>query len=98
MGFVMFEGERMMVAGCDGRLELPPDAPARALYAYNGRYRFDGTELVTTVDSTSSPDRLSGEQIRQIRFESPTRMVATSKTTALGQSAVMQFVWERVGG
>jgi hypothetical protein len=63
----------------------------------SGRYRFDGTELVTTVDSTSSPERLFGERIRQIRLESPTRMVATSKTTALGQSAVMEFVWERVG-
>src|SRR6516165_9741859 len=82
MGFVMFEAERMMVAVCDGRLEPPPDAPARTLFAYSGRYRFDGTELVTTVDSTSSPDLLTSQQIRLIRFASPTRMVATPKTTA----------------
>jgi hypothetical protein len=50
MGFVMFEAERMIVAVADGRLSLTPDAPSRAFAAYTGKYRFDGTELVTSID------------------------------------------------
>jgi hypothetical protein len=63
MGFVMFEAERMMGAVIDGSLALPTDVPSRAFAAYSGTYRFDGSELVTSVDSASSPD-LAGQQTR----------------------------------
>jgi hypothetical protein len=95
MGFVMFEAERMIVAVVDGRLELPSDASSRAFAAYSGRYRFDGTELVTNVDSASGPD-LVGQQIRHVDFESPTRIVVTPKNKVLGRDAGLRFVWERV--
>jgi hypothetical protein len=95
MGFLMFEAERMMVAVIDGSLSLPTKVPSRAFAAYSGRYRFDGVELVTSVDSASSPD-LAGQQIRHIRFESPTRMVATPKNKVLGRDAGLKLVWERV--
>ena len=96
MGFVMFEAERMMGAVIDGSLALPTDVPSRAFAAYSGTYRFDGSELVTSVDSASSPD-LAGQQIRHIRFESPTRMVVTPKNKVLGRDAGLKLVWERVG-
>jgi uncharacterized heparinase superfamily protein len=96
IGFAMFEAERMIVAVADGRLSLPPDIPSRAFAAYSGRYTFDGTVLVTSVDCASSPD-LAKQQIRHIRFESPTRMSATPKNTLLGRDAGLKFVWERVG-
>src|SRR5262245_7331618 len=96
VGFAVFEAERMIVAVADGPLSLPPDASSRAFTAYTGRYTFDGTELVTTADSASSPD-LIGQQIRHIRFESPTRMVATPKNKVLGRDAGLKLVWERVG-
>ena len=96
MGFAIFEAERMIVAVTDGRLSLPPDVPSRAFAAYTGRYTFDGTVLVTSVDSASSPD-LAGQQIRHIRFESPTRIAATPKNTLLGRDAGLKLVWERVG-
>jgi hypothetical protein len=96
MGFIMFGAERIITALVDGRPNLPPDVPSRTFGAYSGRYRFDGTELVTSVDSASSTD-LAGEQIRHIRFESPTRMVATTKHKVLGREAGLKFVWERVG-
>ena len=96
MGFAMFEAERMIVAVTDGRLSLPPDVPSRAFVAYSGRYTFDETVLVTSADSASSPD-LVGQQIRHIRFESPTRMVATPKNKVLGRDLGLKLVWERVG-
>ena len=96
MGFVMFEAERMIVAVADGRLSLPSDVPSRAFVAYSGRYTFDGTMLVTSIDRASSPD-LAGQQSRQIRFESPTRMLAMPKNKVLGRDAGLKFVWERIG-
>jgi len=96
MGFAMYKAGRILVAAVDDRSSLPPDVPARELVAYSGSYRFDGTELVTSVDSASSAD-LAGEQIRHIRFESPTRMVVTPKNKVLGRDAGLTFVFERVG-
>jgi Lipocalin-like domain len=96
MGMAMFEAERMIVAVTDGRLSLPSDVPSRAFVAYSGRYTFDGNVLVTNADSASSPD-LVGQQIRHIRFESPTRMVATPKNKVLGRDVGLKLVWERVG-
>jgi hypothetical protein len=96
MGFAMFEAERMIVAVTDGQLSLPPDVPSRAFVAYSGRYTFDGTVLVTSVDSASSPD-LAGQQIRQIHFESRTRMAAMPKNKVLGRDAGLKLVWDKVG-
>ena len=96
LGFVMYEAGRMIVAVVDGRSSLPPDVPSREFAAYSGTYRFDGTELVTSTDSASRPD-LAGEQIRHIRFESPTRMIVTPKNKTLGRDTGLKFVWERVG-
>lgn len=92
----MFEAERMIVAVTDGRLSLPRDVPSRAFAAYSGGYTFDGTMLVTNADCASSPDMV-GQQIRRIRFESRTRMVATPKNKVLGRDVGLKLVWERVG-
>ena len=77
-------------------MSLPPDVQSRTFAAYTGRYHFDGSELVTTVDGASNHDTPK-QQIRQIRFESPTRMIATPKNTVLGHTAGLKFVWERIG-
>ena len=95
MGLAMFEAERMIVAVSDGRLSLLPDVQSRAFVAYTGRYHFDGSELVATVDGASNPD-VPTQQIRQIRFESPTRIVVTPKNTVLFRVG-LKFVWERIG-
>jgi len=91
----MFEAKRVIGAVVEGSLSLPAGVPSRAFVSYSGGYHFDGTELVTTVDSASSPD-LAGQQIRHIRFESPTRIVITPKNKVLGRAG-LKFVWERVG-
>jgi hypothetical protein len=96
MGVIIFEAERMIAVSVDASVSLPEGAPSRAFGAYSGRYRFDGVELVTDVDSASGPD-FTGPQVRHIRFESPTRMVITPVDTALGRETGMRLVWEKVG-
>jgi hypothetical protein len=83
------------VAVVDGSLSLPADVPSRVFAAFSGGYHFDATELVITVDSASSPDMVV-QQIRHIRFESPTRIVITPKNEVLGRTG-LRVVWERVG-
>ena len=96
IGFVMFEADRMIVAVVDGRPSMPPDAPPRRLSSYSGLYRFDGTELKTTAYAASSSDLL-GQQVRHIRFDSPTRMTITPKNTVHGYAAGLTLVWQRIG-
>ena len=94
IGFVTFEGERMLGAVTDGRVSLPPTSPSRFFIAYTGTYTFDGTELVTRADTASNPDLLV-DQIRRIRFESATRMVMEAISGVAGQGGT-EVVWERV--
>jgi hypothetical protein len=95
MGFVVFEAERMLVAVCDARPAPSPDAGPRILAGYAGKYRFDGTHLVTTPDSASSPGLLT-EQVRHMRFDSPGRLTATPVTPLFGRARGLTFVWKRV--
>jgi hypothetical protein len=94
VGLVIFEAERMLVAVADGRTSLPPDASPRFFVAYTGFYEFDGVELITRADDASRPE-LIVEQIRRLRFESETRMVAVPVSGIPGQSGI-EVVWERV--
>ena len=95
LGLVSFETDRMFVALTDARLS--PGVPVRALVAYTGKYRFDGTELVTDADAASRPDLLT-EQVRSIHFESPTRMITRPKNDFLGGGLAigLSVVWERL--
>ena len=96
MGFVIFETERA------GRhLRRPDLAVARSLIARVHRQlaapiSFDGAVLVTHADGASEPE-LIVDQVRNIRFESPTRMVATPVSDLPNQSSRLETVWERVG-
>lgn len=94
IGFVVFEAERMLGAVGDGRASLPSNAAPRFFVAYTGNYKFDGVQLITQADDASKPE-LIVEQVRHIRFESETRMVAVPVSGLPGQSGV-EVVWERV--
>jgi len=85
----------MAAVVADGRVSLPPDAPPRLFVAYAGAYRFDGEVLVTRADDASKP-QLIVEQVRRMRFESPTRLVAIPISGVPGRSG-MELVWERIG-
>lgn len=84
-----------MAMACDGSATLPP-AAKRAFAAYCGAYTFDGTKLVTHVDGASGPDMLE-DQVRQIRFDTPTRMTVIPASRLFDQGADLELVWERVG-
>ncbi len=95
MGIAIFDAERAIATAGDGRVTLPSDVPERKFAAYCGRYSFDGTELVTLVDGASSPDMFT-DQVRHIRFDSPTRMVVVPKSRLFGLGGGLELVWERV--
>jgi hypothetical protein len=95
IGTVTFDAERMAVVVADGRLSLPPDASPRLFVAYTGTYRFDGEILVTRADDASKPE-LIVEQVRRVRFESPTRLVAIPVSGVPGRSGT-ELLWERIG-
>jgi hypothetical protein len=96
MGGLFAEAEQSMVIVGDGCITLPPDAPKRAIVAYSGPFTFDGTRYVCHPDSASSPELLA-DQIRGVRFESPTRLVVHPSSRLLDRSAGLEFVFERVG-
>lgn len=93
MGVAIFDAERMMAMGSDGRTDLPSETK-RAFVAYCGRYTFDGTELVTRVDGASSPEMME-DQVRHIRFDGAGRMTVVPISRLLGMSGGLELVWER---
>jgi hypothetical protein len=95
MGTAIFDAERMMVMGGDGRTALPPEMK-RVFVANSGNYTFDGTKLVTHADSASSSELLE-DQVRHIQFDSPQRMTAVPISRLFGRSGGIELVWERVG-
>jgi hypothetical protein len=74
MGVAIFDAERMMVMGGDGRTALS-SVLKRVFVAYCGNYTFDGTKLVTRADSASGPELIE-DQVRHIQFDGPRRMTA----------------------
>src|SRR5262245_30119974 len=94
IGFAIFEAERMLVAISDGTVAQQPNAPPRVFIAYTGTYRFDGRELVTVPEDASRPE-LIVEQVRHLRFESSTRMVAVPVSGLPAQHGI-EIAWERV--
>jgi hypothetical protein len=96
MGTAIFEAERMMVMGGDGRTALPPEMKRVFVATYSGNYTFDGTKLVTHADSASSSELLE-DQVRHIQFDGPQRMTAVPISRLFGRSGGIELGWERVG-
>ena len=55
----------MMGAIMDARPEIPA-GETRERSFYSGIYRYDGKQLVTRVDVSIDPDRIGGEQVRDV--------------------------------
>ena len=96
MGRVTFNADgRMMAVLCDGRPALP-DGMARDYASYCGNYVFDGSRLVTRVDSASDPARLGTDQVRDVRFEGE-RMILRPPPRPLGSDMQhRELYWERI--
>jgi hypothetical protein len=96
MGRATFNADgRMMAVLCDGRPELPADAP-RDYVSYCGNYQFDGTCLVTRVDATSDAARMGTDQIRAVRFENARMVLAPPPRIAGDLTLHRELYWERI--
>ena len=93
LGITMFDDERILAAVTD-TAQLP-NVSARVFFSYTGTYQWDGSTLSTIADAASKPDLVAGH-VRDMRFESPSRLVVTPKTSLLGRAGGLTFIWERV--
>src|ERR1700758_3149222 len=67
IGRIVFEGNRMLCAVCDGRTDIPA-GETRAYTSYGGCFSLDGSRLVTRVDVASDPNRIGKDEIREVTF------------------------------
>lgn len=93
MGRVSFSSHgRMIAVVCDSRPELPADTP-REYNSYCGTYTFDGQRLVTKVFANSDPGRLSGDQVRDIRFEGKYLVMRPPPRSVAGKPDEQREIW-----
>jgi hypothetical protein len=95
-GVVCFQPDgRMYCVLCDGRNELPAGEP-RQFMSYAGSYSFDGNSLSTRVDASSDASRVGGDQVRAVRFENGTMVLAPPRRLYAGVMQHQELLWERV--
>jgi hypothetical protein len=82
----------MVAVVCDSRPELPAGAE-REYNSYCGTYTFDGARLVTKVFANSDPDRLGGDQVRDIRFEGKYLVMRPPARLVPGKPAEQREIW-----
>jgi hypothetical protein len=96
MGLVVFAADgRMMAVLCDGRAALPDGKP-RQFMSYAGNYSFDGATLSTRVDASSDASRVGGDQVRSVRFEGGTMVLAPPRRLYAGVMQHQELAWERI--
>jgi hypothetical protein len=95
LGVTMFSDDRMLAAVTETQSAPTEGAAAPVFFSYTGTYQWDGTTLSTVADAASKPEMLT-EHVRDMRFESPNRLIVTPKTSLLGRAAGLTFVWDRV--
>ena len=59
---------RMISVICDGRPVIPP-GEQREYTSDCGNFRLEGGQLITRVDAAADPERISTDQVRDVRFE-----------------------------
>jgi len=97
-GTLLFSRGRMLAALCNGDHPLAADAP-RGYSSYGGTYTFDGKTLVTTVDLSSDPTRIGGQQVRGVVVLDADRIILqppVRKYERGGQVERRELLWVRV--
>ncbi len=96
MGRITFNADgRMMAVLCDGRPALP-EGVVREYNSYCGNYTFDGKQLVTKVDASTSAMRLGSDQVRDVTTEG-TLMVLRPPKRAYGDRIEQRTLyWEKI--
>lgn len=98
LGELMFRGGRMLAAVCKDDPDFRP-GESRGYNSYGGPYTFDGRTLVTHVDMASDPQRVGGQQVRDVAFAGADTMVMYPPQRAYeGAVERRELKWERVWG
>src|SRR5476649_2088844 len=96
MGIVSLTPDgRMMAVLVDGRSKLP-EGTTREYSSYCGNYTFDGSTLITTVDASSDPARLSVPQVRKVRFQGDLMILVPPPGEANGVKLDCELTWEKI--
>src|SRR5476649_730497 len=96
MGIVSLTSDgRMMAVLVDGRSKLP-DGTTREYSSYCGNYTFDGSTLITAVDASSDPARLSVPQVRKVRFQGELMILVPPPRTDNGVKLDRELTWEKI--
>lgn len=99
VGLIQFcTSGRMMVMLADGRALVPEEDRGRFYSSYTGIYSFDGTTLVVDVDAATDPERVGGQQIRGVRYESGVLSLFPPPIEIDGVLNHRELTWRRIAG
>ena len=98
IGRIVFTSDgRMAVMMIDGRAEIPA-GQTREYSGYCGKYTYDGTTLVTHVDTAPDPSRVGSQQPRGVRFEGALMVLRPPARVAGGATEHRELTWEKISG
>lgn len=93
MGRVTFNTEgRMIAVLCDGRPTLPA-GEHREYNSYCGNYTFNGKTLTTRVDASKDPERIGGDEVREVRFEGKFMVLRPPFRPAINRAPEQRELW-----
>ncbi len=92
---VITDDGRMAVMMVDGRPDIPGGGK-REYGGYSGTFTFDGSKLVTTVDTAPDPSRIGTQQPRGVRFEGDLMVLIPPPRQSGGVTEHRELTWERI--
>ena len=96
IGRIVFTSDgRMAVMMIDGRAEIPA-GQTREYSGYCGKYTYDGTTLVTHVDTAPDPSRVGSQQPRGVRFEGALMVLRPPARVVGGVTEQRELTWEKI--
>jgi Lipocalin-like domain len=96
-GQIMFRGGRMLAALCNGDAEVTT-GNGRGFSSYGGFYTVEDQTLVTRVDVASDPQRVGGEQRREVVWIDDNTLMLRPPSRAYEGRGVerRELLWQRV--
>ncbi len=70
---------------------------AETFIAYSGRYAYDGTDVIHTVEMSLYPNWVGTRQVRHVRLSADGTVLelSTDPSMIAGRTAVQRLTWER---
>lgn len=96
-GEILFRGGRMLAALCNGDAEVAGGG-GRSFSSYGGFYTVEGCILITRVDVASDPQRIGGEQRREVEWLDGNTLILRPPSRAYEGRGVerRELLWQRV--